>query len=84
MNLTIVFYLLKLKFCEMKQKKRANLKTQKSKSTILALNTHSGLLHDAIFTKNTRFEGLVCFGGLNCSRLPNYAILQKIYKIVGG
>ena len=43
--------------------------------------THSTLLHDAIFTKkNTRFGGLVCVGGLNCSRLLNYAILQKNYK----
>ena len=65
-------------------KKRANLKIQKSKITILVLNTHSGLLHDAIFLKkNTRFGGLMCVGGLNCSRLLDYAIMQKIYNIFG-
>ena len=29
------------------------------------------------YKKNTRFGGLVCVRGLNCSRLLNYAILQK-------
>ena len=44
-------------------KKRANLKIQKSKITILVLNTRSGLLHDAIFLKKYKIWGASVFWG---------------------